>query len=178
LAVALAAPAASTAVSALPDALPAPVAALPAASSAIAGTSSATVQALQQRMDKLEDALAIVQLAQSRLEQESDDRRAAPAPQASPNRHEPPARSRPKAVLAAASAPQPKLGAQLLSVDMWGGSSSVVVTSGLPGDTRTRTLRPGESLNGVTLRSADPATGQATFVSDGHVFTLSLRDGG
>jgi hypothetical protein len=61
---------------------------------------------------------------------------------------------------------------------MWNGTPSVVVTSGLPGDTRTRTLLPGETLNGVTLRAADPATGQATFVSHGQRFTLSLSNGG
>jgi hypothetical protein len=72
----------------------------------------------------------------------------------------------------------PALGQQLLSIDMWGGTPSVVMTSGLPGDTRTRTLRPGDTLNGVTLRTADPATGRATFMSGGQRFTLSLGNGG
>jgi Meckel syndrome type 1 protein len=82
------------------------------------------------------------------------------------------------AASASAPAPAPTLGAQLLSVDMWGGTPSVVVTSGLPDDKRIRTLRPGDTLNGVTLQSADPATGSATFSSDGKSFTLSTRTGG
>jgi hypothetical protein len=77
--------------------------------------------------------------------------------------------------LAAPSAP--KLGHQLLSIDMWNGTPSVVMASGLPGDTRTRVLRPGDTLNGVTLRWADPSQGSATFVSNGREFTLSTREG-
>jgi len=183
---AAAALAASTAAPGLPGVLPAvPAAALPAALPAASNEPSAAVQELQQRVEKLEDALASVQV---RLEQESAARLAAsntaPAPQAAPRR-EPLAhpRAHPKAALAAASAAEPapeppKLGAQLLGVDLLNGTPSVVVTSGLPGDTRTRTLRPGDTLNGVTLRSADPATGQATFMSGGKTFTLSIWNGG
>ncbi len=74
--------------------------------------------------------------------------------------------------------PAPTIGGQLLSVDMWGGQVSVVVTTGLPGDTRTRTLKPGDSLNGVTLQSADPGSQTATFSAGGRSFTLSSRQGG
>lgn len=73
--------------------------------------------------------------------------------------------------------PPPTLGGQLLSVDLWGGQVSVVVTSGLPGDTRTRTLKPGDSVNGVTLQSADPSSQTATFTAGGRSFTLSTRQG-
>lgn len=74
--------------------------------------------------------------------------------------------------------PAPTIGGQLLSVDLWGGQVSVVVTTGLPGDTRTRTLKPGDSLNGVTLQSADPSSQTATFSAGGRSFTLSSRQGG
>lgn len=73
--------------------------------------------------------------------------------------------------------PPPTLGGQLLSVDLWGGQVSVVVTTGLPGDTRTRTLKPGDSVNGVTLQSADPSAQTATFWTGGRSFTLSARQG-
>lgn len=80
--------------------------------------------------------------------------------------------------MASTPAPPPSLGAQLLSVDLWNGEPSVIVTSGLSGDSRTRTLRPGDVINGVSLKSADPATGSATFgVNDGRSFTLSAGNG-
>jgi hypothetical protein len=70
-------------------------------------------------------------------------------------------------------------GGQLLAVDLWAGQPSVVVGTGLPGDGRTRVLRPGEQFNGVALLSADPAAGTATFqVQGGRPFTLSLKAGG
>lgn len=76
-------------------------------------------------------------------------------------------------------APPPTLGAQLLAVDLWNGAPSVIVTSGLPGDPRTRILRPGDVINGVSLKAADPAAGSATFgVNDGRSFTLSVQNGG
>jgi hypothetical protein len=143
-------------------------------------------QDLKQRVQKLEDALLVMQTRQDQYDAKHGATDAAPKPSPLAERARPAhyrsraAAAEPKAVASAAeaAAPQPALGTQLLSVDMWGGTPSVVVTSGLNGDTRTRTLRPGDTMNGVTLRAADPATGRATFVSGGHVFTLSLRDGG
>jgi len=88
------------------------------------------------------------------------------------------------AVAKASPPPQPPaqplmLGGQLLAVDIWNGEASVVVGTGLPGDDRTRVLRPGDVYNGLALQAADPATGTATFmVPGGRKFTLSTQQGG
>ena len=80
---------------------------------------------------------------------------------------------------AAAQAPAPALGGQLVSVDMWNGEASVVISSGLPGDRRVRVLRPGDVVNGLALRSADPVTRTATFAAPGSQgLTLSVSQGG
>ena len=138
----------------------------------------------QQQLDRLQDTVAALQ---TRLDADEAQNKPAPSPAAT-HAAAPPRRGRRERLAsrrreepvsaAVESAPPPTLGAQLLSVDMWAGAPSVVVTSGLPDDTRTRTLRPGDTLHGVTLQSADPATGSATFVSGGKTFTLSTRDGG
>jgi hypothetical protein len=78
-----------------------------------------------------------------------------------------------------AAQPTPALGGQLVSVDMWNGEASVVITSGLPGDRRVRVLRPGDVVNGMALRSADPVTRSATFVAPGSQgLTLYVSQGG
>ncbi len=75
--------------------------------------------------------------------------------------------------------PAPALGGQLVSVDMWNGEASVVITSGLPGDRRMRVLRPGDVVNGMSLRSADPVSRSATFVAPGSQgLTLYVSQGG
>lgn len=83
------------------------------------------------------------------------------------------------AAAAPAAAPAPVLGGQLVSVDMWNGEASVVIASGLPGDRRVRVLRPGDVVNGMALRSADPVTRSATFVAPGSQgLTLYVSQGG
>ena len=77
------------------------------------------------------------------------------------------------------SAPAPKLSGQLVSVDMWNGQPSVVVASGIAGDRRVRVLRPGDVINGLALRSADPVTQSATFAVPGSAgLTLYVSQGG
>ena len=189
-----AAPASSAAMDASPEVLAAASAMTPALPATLAapaglpatlpmsGDTGARLEELQQRVQHLEDAILAMQ---TRLDQ-PDVKPQRAAGDAAPVVRHPQLRVRYRskakpaepAASAVAPAPQPALGAQLLSVDMWNGVPSVVVTSGLPSDTRTRTLRPGDTLNGVTLRSADPATGRATFVSGGRAFTLSLGNGG
>ena len=72
-----------------------------------------------------------------------------------------------------------KLSGQLVSVDMWNGQPSVVVASGLPGDRRVRVLRPGDVINGLALRSADPVSQSATFSAPGSAgLTLFVSQGG
>jgi Meckel syndrome type 1 protein len=142
------------------------------------------LQELQQRVQKLEDAIVTMSTRILKAEDAQHFAAATPASALAAPAPAPAAaqriRRRPKAAARAAepAAASPALGAQLLAVDLWGGTPSVVVTTGLPGDTRTRTLRPGDTLNGVTLQSADPATGQATFMGHGQTFTLSLGQGG
>ncbi|WP_294255437.1 hypothetical protein [uncultured Comamonas sp.] len=84
----------------------------------------------------------------------------------------------PRQVVAAKPAAAPA-GAQLVSVDMWNGEPSVVVASGVPGDRRVRVLRPGDVVNGLSLKSADPVSRTATFVAPGSQgLTLSVSNGG
>lgn len=94
--------------------------------------------------------------------------------------HQKPARS--PAVAKADAAEKPKaagLSGQLVSVDMWNGEPSVVVASGIPGDRRVRVLRPGDVVNGMALKSADPVARTATFVAPGSPgLTLSVSQGG
>ena len=89
--------------------------------------------------------------------------------------------AKPKAAEAAEDKPAKPvaLGPQLVAVDMWNGEPSVVVTSGQPGDKRMRVLRPGDVVNGMALRSADPVSRTATFVAPGSQgLTLSVNQGG
>lgn len=118
---------------------------------------------------------------------------AAPTPAATQRRVEPAARPSPARTAkttasrpvkqakaqAPATKPAPVLGGQLVSVDMWNGEASVVIASGLPGDRRVRVLRPGDVVNGMALRSADPVTRSATFVAPGSQgLTLYVSQGG
>ncbi|MGO3871087.1 MAG: hypothetical protein ACTJH7_13440, partial [Alcaligenes sp.] len=52
----------------------------------------------------------------------------------------------------AKAAPKPSV--RLVSVDMWDGKPSVVVASTRAGDNQTLVMRPGDTVNGVTLQSA------------------------
>ena len=76
-------------------------------------------------------------------------------------------------VAPAAPSPAPELQARLLSVDSWDGRPSVVVASG----TQTRILQPGDSLNGITLKHADPVSGRATFTTGTGQVTLDVNEG-
>jgi hypothetical protein len=79
----------------------------------------------------------------------------------------------------AEKAAAPALSGQLIAVDMWNGEPSVVVASGIPGDRRMRVLRPGDVVNGMALKSADPVSRTATFVAPGSPgLTLSVSQGG
>lgn len=75
--------------------------------------------------------------------------------------------------------PAVPLGGQLVAVDMWNGEPSVVVASGLAGDRRLRVLRPGDVVNGLALKSADPVSKSATFAAPGSAgLTLYVSQGG
>lgn len=83
------------------------------------------------------------------------------------------------ATTTAPAKPAAPLGGQLVAVDMWNGEPSVVVASGLPGDRRLRVLRPGDVVNGLALKSADPVSKSATFASPGSAgLTLYVSQGG
>lgn len=83
------------------------------------------------------------------------------------------------AAATAPAKPAAPLGGQLVAVDMWNGEPSVVVASGLPGDRRLRVLRPGDVVNGLALKSADPVSKSATFAAPGSVgLTLYVSQGG
>lgn len=90
-----------------------------------------------------------------------------------------PVKAAPVQVAKQPTAPAPKLSGQLVSVDMWNGQPSVVVASGIAGDRRVRVLRPGDVINGLALRSADPVTQSATFAVPGSAgLTLYVSQGG
>lgn len=90
------------------------------------------------------------------------------------------ARAAPKRTPARKAAPvkkaAPKYNPRLLSVDLWDGKPSVVVATDEPGDTRTRVLQPGDTLNGITLRAASVAERSALFdVGDGKLVRLGVE---
>lgn len=105
-----------------------------------------------------------------------------PSPRPAPKRvmvKAKPATPRQAAKVVAAKPAAAPVGAQLVSVDMWNGEPSVVVASGVPGDRRVRVLRPGDVVNGLSLKSADPVSRTATFVAPGSQgLTLSVSNGG
>ena len=73
--------------------------------------------------------------------------------------------------------PPPSYNGRLLSVDMWNGKPSVVVSTGDPNDTRVRVMQPGESINGITLREASVQARSATFdVGSGRLVKLGVED--
>ena len=76
-------------------------------------------------------------------------------------------------VAPADAASAPDVQAQLLSVDTWDGRPSVVVASGQ----QTRVLQPGDSINGITLKHADPVSGRATFSTGTGQVTLDVDEG-
>lgn len=101
-----------------------------------------------------------------------------PKAPAAPNASQP-VKAAPVQVAKQPTAPAPKLSGQLVSVDMWNGQPSVVVASGIAGDRRVRVLRPGDVINGLALRSADPVTQSATFAVPGSAgLTLYVSQGG
>ena len=76
-------------------------------------------------------------------------------------------------VAPADAASAPDVQARLLSVDTWDGRPSVVVASGQ----QTRILQPGDSINGITLKHADPVSGRATFSTGTGQVTLDVNEG-
>ena len=96
--------------------------------------------------------------------------RAAPAPAAAaPVRHAPVrkvAQSKPAPAKPVAQPTTTGPSQQLLSVDLWNGRPSVVVSNGDPRAPLIKVMQPGDTFNGITLNSADVATQRATF-SDG-----------
>lgn len=83
----------------------------------------------------------------------------------------------PKAAPVVSPAFPPGLEPVLLAIDVWDGKPSVVMGTSGAGDRRTVVLQPGDSLNGVQLRSVDAAAGKATFaVGDGAPMTLRLAN--
>lgn len=70
----------------------------------------------------------------------------------------------------------PTYNARLLSVDLWDGKPSVVVATDEPGDTRTRVMQPGDTLNGITLREASVTGRSASFdVGNGKLVRLGVE---
>jgi hypothetical protein len=163
----------------------------PSVSAGTQAPARASTTGVEQQLQRLEAAVAELQ---AQLAARSVPVAAGPEPMPSAQLHPPggtarppvptprPARAvptRPPGGVDPSRAGQGSWGGQLLAVDLWAGQPSVVVGTGLPGDGRTRVLRPGEQFNGVALLSADPAAGTATFqVQGGRPFTLSLKAGG
>ena len=148
-----------------------------------AGASGTPIQEVEQRLQAIETILTGIQSQLGRAEFARDAPTSAAAPR-SPgalSRRTPAAN--PTAQAKAAPAPAASTSAnrnagQLLAVDIWGGVPSVVVGTGDPADRRIRVLRPGDTLNGVSLLRADPATGQATFGGGPTNFTMTVKEGG
>nr|WP_186329829.1 hypothetical protein [Variovorax boronicumulans] len=132
--------------------------------------------ALQERVQTVEALVQELREQMARLEGQQAEltaKAAAPRPASRPRPV-----SRPVAAAPVAPEPAaPKLPGRLLAVDSWGGVPSVIVGTGIPGDKRTRVLRPGDTYNGVSLVEANRARGEATFIADGKQFRLTLQDG-
>lgn len=97
---------------------------------------------------------------------------AAPRQQARPRqvaRAARPVREAPGAPAPHATQPsaKPDAGVQLLAVDLWAGTPSVVLGTTAPGDTRIKVMQPGDQVNGVALKRADLAGQRATFALRG-----------
>ncbi len=135
--------------------------------------------ALQQRLQTVETLVQELREQLARLEGQQSAF-AATAARLTAQRSAPRARPTSRPVASAPAAPEPaapKLAGRLLAVDSWGGVPSVIVGTGLPGDKRTRVMRPGDSYNGISLLEASRARGEATFMADGKPFKLTLQDG-
>lgn len=101
--------------------------------------------------------------------------RVAPAPAAAPVRRAPVrkvAQSKPAPVKPVARPTQAGPSQQLLSVDLWNGRPSVVVSNGDPRAPLIKVMQPGDTFNGITLNSADVATQRATFSDGGRSISL------
>ncbi|UYY89083.1 hypothetical protein [Alcaligenes sp. SMD-FA] len=73
----------------------------------------------------------------------------------------------------ARAAPKPSV--RLVSVDMWDGKPSVVVASTRAGDNQTLVMRPGDTVNGVTLQSASASERSASFLVNGKTIKLTVE---
>ncbi|AYR19415.1 hypothetical protein [Alcaligenes faecalis] len=73
----------------------------------------------------------------------------------------------------AKAAPKPSV--RLVSVDMWDGKPSVVVASTRAGDNQTLVMRPGDTVNGVTLQSASASERSASFLVNGKTIKLTVE---
>ncbi|MCH1878517.1 hypothetical protein MJ863_02810 [Alcaligenes ammonioxydans] len=73
----------------------------------------------------------------------------------------------------AKAAPKPSV--RLVSVDMWDGKPSVVVASTRAGDNQTLVMRPGDTVNGVTLQSASASERSASFLVNGKTTKLTVE---
>lgn len=62
---------------------------------------------------------------------------------------------------------KPDAGVQLLAVDLWAGTPSVVLGTTAPGDTRIKVMQPGDQVNDVALKRADLAGQRATLALRG-----------
>lgn len=71
--------------------------------------------------------------------------------------------------------PAPKPSVRLVSVDMWDGKPSVVVASTRAGDNQTLVMRPGDTVNGVTLQSASASERSASFLVNGKTTKLTVE---
>lgn len=163
---------------------PASAATAPADSTISGNAASGTpVLEVEQRLQSIETMLAGIQAQLGRVESARASAATASAPRPSAPRTQRNAaasgNAQAKAMPAVAAEPSPpRMAGQLLAVDVWGGTPSVVVGTGDLGDRRIRVLRPGDTHNGVSLLRADPATGQATFAAGTATFTMTVKDGG
>lgn len=140
-------------------------------------SSEPSVTELKQRIAMLEEELQAIQAERAPVASTSTSK-STPTPKAEA-RPTPKPRPAPAAVKGASrkkTPAPPALQAELLAIDVWDGQPSVVVGTNAPGDRRVRTLQPGDTLNGITLKSVDVAGGRASFAaSDGGVVTLNLN---
>lgn len=65
-------------------------------------------------------------------------------------------------------------GVQLMAVDLWNGTPSVVIGTTTPGDARIKVMQPGDVINGVQLRHAQADGQRATFGVRGSADAVSL----
>lgn len=152
----------------------------PASAAQDAALADATRQiaALSTRVEALQTQLIALQAAQ----QTAKAAAAEAASAAAPVRPRKPVRKAARAQTHEASKPDAAVAREepkLLAIDSWGGKPSVVVgieQADGSADPRIRTLEPGDTLAGITLRSVDAEAGQAVFdVGAGRAVTLNLE---